>query len=127
MPRYRSKFEGKIGRKMKACKYEPENLIQHYTMEGTYLPDFVPKFDESILIEVKGFFRTRQEANKYLAVRESNPGIEIVFIFGDPKTPMPNSRKRRDGSKFSMAEWADKNEFRWYTYDTIPKEWCRKC
>ena len=127
MPNYRSKFEGKIGRKMKGCKYEPQESIKNYTLKGTYLPDFVPKDDEDILIEVKGFFRSKQEANKYLAVREDNPGVEIVFIFGDPKTPMPNSRKRRDGTRYSMSEWADKNEIRWYTYDTIPKEWCKKC
>lgn len=127
MPNYRSKFERKIGRRMKACAYEPEESVQEYTLSGKYLPDFVPKFDDSILIECKGFFRTRQEANKYIAVRECNPDVEVVFIFGDPKTPMPSARKRRDGTKFSMAEWADKNGFRHYTYDTIPKEWCRKC
>lgn len=126
MPRYRSKFEGRLGRKMKGCDYEPEDLIQEYTMEGTYLPDFVPKADDSILIEAKGFFRTRQEASKYIAVQKCNPDIEVVFIFGDPKTPMPNSRKRRNGTRYSMAEWADKNGFRWFTYDTLPKEWCKK-
>jgi len=36
---------------------------------------------------------------------------------------MPFAQKRKDGSKRSHAEWADKNNFKWYTSDTLPENW----
>ena len=122
----RSKFEVQLSKLLKDCWYEPKDFIKEYTMSSTYLPDFVPKSNPNILIEAKGAFRTRQEAAKYLAVRECNPDIEIVFVFMNPRTPMPQATKRRDGTKFSMAEWADKNGFRWFTLKTLPKEWKKR-
>jgi hypothetical protein len=123
----RSNFERQLARKLKGCDYEPAEHVKPYTYQSTYLPDFVPKQEPNILIEAKGNFRTRQEASKYIAVRDCHPDIEIVFVFMNPNTPMPNSRKRRDGTRFSMAEWADKNGFLWYTIKTIPKRWCKRC
>jgi hypothetical protein len=32
---------------------------------------------------------------------------------------MPRARRRNDGTKFTMAEWADKNGFRYYTVETV--------
>ena len=122
----RSKFERQLARKLRGCTYEPKEHTKSYTYESTYLPDFVPKDNPNILIEAKGFFKTSQEARKYIAVRDCHPDIEIVFVFMNPNTPMPNSRKRRDGTRYSMAEWADKNGFTYYTIRTLPKEWCRK-
>ena len=29
----------------------------------------------------------------------------------------------KDGSKRSHGEWASKNNFKWYTSDTLPEEW----
>jgi len=122
----RNDFERAVAKKLKNCEYEPKEYIKEYTLKGTYLPDFVPKNEDHILIEAKGRFRTRHEANKYIAVRKDNPGVTVVFIFYDPYKPMPGARKRKDGTRFSMAEWADKNEFDWYTIKTIPTRWCKK-
>ena len=122
----RSKFEVALSRKLKNCLYEPKEHIKEYTTTGTYLPDFVPKNENNVLIEAKGRFRTRQEANKYIAVREGHPGIIVVFVFYDPDKPMPGARKRKDGTRFTMAEWATKNNFDWYTLQTLPARWCRQ-
>jgi hypothetical protein len=32
-------------------------------------------------------------------------------------------RKRADGTKFTMAEWADKNGFTYYTPQSLPNKW----
>lgn len=122
----RSKFEVALAKKLKGCYYEPKEYIQEYFISGTYLPDFVPKNESNILIEAKGRFRTRTESNKYIAVREKNPDITIVFVFYDPSKPMPGARKRKDGTRFSMAEWAEKNNFEYYTIKTLPTRWCKR-
>lgn len=122
----RSKFEARLARKLKGCWYEPEEFIMPYMYEAHYLPDFVPKTEGNILIEAKGRFRSRAEVRKYIAVRDSNPDIELVFVFMEPKTPMPGARKRKDGTRFSMAEWADRNNFRWFTEKNLPTRWCKR-
>lgn len=121
---YRSKFEVSVSKKLKKCRYEPFEVP--YTWEAKYTPDFVPKNDENILIEVKGRFRTSAEARKYIAVKKCNPEKEVVFIFMNPKIPMPGARKRKDGTKMSHAEWAKKYGFRYYTLGTLPEEWTKK-
>lgn len=122
----RSKFEVELSKKLKGCWYEHKGYIQSYCIPGEYLPDFVPKNEDNVLIEAKGRFRTRTEAKKYISVRDGNPEISVVFVFYDPDKPMPGARERADGTRFSMAEWADKNNFEWYTIKTLPKRWCKK-
>ena len=122
----RSKFEVELSKKLKGCWYEPKDYIQSYRIPGEYLPDFVPKNEDNVLIEAKGRFRTRTEAKKYISVRDDNPEISVVFVFYDPDKPMPGARERADGTRFSMAEWADKNNFEWYTIKTLPKRWCKR-
>ena len=36
---------------------------------------------------------------------------------------MPNSKRRKDGTKRTHAEWADVNKFRWFSEETLPDEW----
>ena len=77
-----------------------------------------------ILIEAKGRFWDHAEYNKYVWIRKTlAPNTELVFIFADPNLPMPFAQKRKDGSKRSHGEWASKNNFKWYTSDTLPEEW----
>ena len=99
---------------LKACEYHTDAV--EYTQTKMYEPDFrVGDF----LIEAKGRFRDSEEARKYVDIRRSLVFQELVFIFYDPNTPMPRARRRKDGTKFTMAEWADKNSFRYYTVTTI--------
>jgi len=51
---------------------------------------------------------------------------ELVFIFQNPRTPMPGARRRADGTKYTMQEWAEKQGFTWYTLETCPAGWSKK-
>lgn len=99
---------------LKNCEYH--NGTIGYTQTKLYEPDFIWG---TYLIEAKGRFRDSEEARKYLDIRKSLIFEELVFLFYDPKTPMPRARRRKDGTKFTMSEWADKNGFRYYTVETI--------
>lgn len=94
-----------------------------------YNPDFIyinPKGFKT-LIEAKGRFRTSAEARKYIDVRAGLPkDTELVFVFYNPNTPMPNARKRADGTKLTHAGWAEKNGFRYFTTENIPANWSKK-
>ena len=123
--RFDSKFEEEVYKALN-CEYHPSDRIQ-YKIPKTYEPDFVYRCNGwRILIEVKGRFRTSEEARKYVYVAEKLTSKEkLVFLFQRPTTPMPGSRKRKDGTRYTMAEWADKKGFKWYTIDTVPKGWRR--
>ena len=117
---YDSKFEYDLHKgPLKGVKYHTDKVS--YTSEHTYEPDFVYKH---YLIEAKGRFRTRDEATKYIWIKRSLVFEELVFIFQNPKTPMPGAVRRKDGTKQSMAEWANKNGLKWYTKDTIKELLC---
>jgi len=101
-------------------EHHPEKL--HYHIDHSYEPDFVHPEEPNLLIEVKGRFRDSSEASKYLWIQKCNPDYEIIFIFENPNTPMPFSKRRKDGTKLSHGEWATKNGFRWYTKETWENE-----
>ena len=91
----------------------------------TYYPDFIYHDNKNtIYIEAKGRFRDRQEARKYVDIAQGlGKHDELVFIFYNPKTPMPGARRRKDGTKLSHGEWADKQGFRHFTEFDVPFSW----
>ncbi len=92
-----------------------------YVVEHKYEPDFVK---DKILIEAKGRFWDHAEYSKYIWIRKSLPDtMELIFLFQKPYAPMPGAKKRKNGTKRTHAEWAESNNFKWYTEDTLPKEW----
>ena len=84
-----------------------------YTIPHNYTPDFV---FGNVLIETKGRFRDSAEASKYKHVRDAlkGTGKELVFIFYKASTPMPFAKKRKDGTKQTHGEWAERNGFRYF-------------
>lgn len=125
---YDSWFEYELHQKqLKGCDFHTQKV--QYTQIKTYCPDFIfydPK-GWTYLIETKGRFRDSAEARKYIDVRNSlDPFTELVFVFYNPKTPMPNARKRKDGTKLTHGDWADKNQFTYYTADDIPELWSKR-
>ena len=96
-----------------------------YVIEHKYEPDFTKTINcVEYLLEAKGRFWDYNEYNKYVWIRKSlKPNQELVFLFSSPSSPMPQAKRRKDGSKRSHAEWAEKNKFRWYSEHTLPKEW----
>lgn len=126
-----SKWEAKLVEGvMKECLYHPRPL--KYTKpatEHTYHPDFATQtLTGCVIVEAKGRFREAAEMKKYIHIRTmlensgtmiDSTGLELVFLFMKPNTPLPNAKKRKDGTKRTHAEWAEKNNFRWFTEDTI--------
>lgn len=119
---YRSRLEERLGKGvLKNLEYETLSLP--YTQEKFYKPDFINK-DKGILFEAKGYFRTSQEAAKYVAFASQHPEWTLVFIFSDPNKPLPWAKKRTtDGKRMSHGEWADKNGFKFCTEHSVRKDW----
>ena len=91
-----------------------------YIIKKKYEPDFVKG---NIILEAKGRFWDHAEYSKYVWIRESLPDtMELVFLFQKPFSPMPGATKRKDGTKRTHAEWAEANNFKWYTEETLPEE-----
>ena len=140
-----SKWEDKLrAGVLKGIPFHSAKIL--YTIDHKYQPDFAPRHGR-ILIEAKGRFRERSEASKYIWVREALETCphcdlkvhaiehedhlvcgacekdfqvtELVFLFMKPEQPMPHAKTRRDGTKRTHAEWAEKNGFRWFTEQTI--------
>lgn len=107
---------------LSSCEWKPNKIL--YTIKKHYHPDCVY---EDTIIEVKGRFRTSDEAAKYVWLRKSLPkDKELVFVFSSPNCKMPNARKRKDGTFLTHSEWADKNDFIWYDKNHLPTPWGKK-
>ena len=122
--KYDSKFEKEVHEIMQGCEYHPKERLL-YIVPKQYEPDFVYKSrGKTWYIEAKGRFRTSEEARKYVIIAETlSPKEELVFLFQRANTPMPGSKRRKDGTRYTMQEWAEKHGFRWYTLNTIPSGW----
>jgi hypothetical protein len=95
-----------------------------YSIDHIYNPDFTYQNSVKGLItyvEAKGRFLDISEASKYIWIRQylSKNHEELIFLFYNPETPMPNAKKRKDGTKRTHREWAEKNNFKWFTEHTI--------
>lgn len=124
---YDSWFEHDLHKQqLKACKFHSCKLA--YIQKKTYEPDFIYHDGKKVIyIEAKGRFRTSGEARKYVDVKAGlKKNEELVFIFSDPRKPMPNAKSRKDGTKRTHGDWADHHQFVHYTRDTTPPEWGAK-
>jgi len=96
-----------------------------YIVEHTYNPDFIRVVNgRKILLESKGRFWDHAEYSKYIWITKVLPeDTELVFLFASPFAPMPQARRRKNGTKLSHSEWADKNKILWFSEKTFPEEW----
>ena len=122
---YDSWLEWDLAQELKGCQYHP--CAVPYVQHRHYHPDFTYKEgDITYYIEAKGRFRDKPEARKYVDVKKAlNTEEELVFVFQNPDNRMPDAKRRKDGTFYCMRDWAERNEFKWYTPKTIPEEW--KC
>lgn len=117
-PRFRSGFEETIWDAAGAeeqLEYEPEYIP--YVMKGAYLPDYRIKSNR-IIVEAKGYLDAAA-CKKMLAVKQSNPHLDIRFVF------MNANGKRNKRAKLRNWEWAEKHGFPWCE-GTIPEEWLKE-
>ena len=84
--------------------YEPFDIP--YTTHRKYKPAFVHP-PTGKLIECKGFFR-QGDTLKYKAIRDCSDK-ELIFVLSDP------FKKVRKGAKITMAQWCDKEGFKYFT------------
>ena len=96
-----------------------------YTIDHNYHPDFLRVIEgKKILLEAKGRFWDYAEFSKYIWISKTLPqDTELVFLFANPSAPMPQAKRRKDGTKRSHGEWASANNFRWFSEDSIPDTW----
>jgi len=106
-------------------KWEHHVEKVNYVIKHKYEPDFVKIVNnKTILLEAKGRFWDFAEYSKYIWVKKVLPSnIELVFLFANPSAPMPQAKRRKDGTKRSHGEWASANGFKWYSEDSLPDEW----
>lgn len=120
---YKSKFEQDVARAFKQAgiKFEYEPLVVGFTQpakERKYTPDFRAKTRKGVLlVETKGRL-TRQDRQKLIWVRESNPKLKVILLFMNSSVPI------QKGSPTSYGDWAKKNGFEYYDFRFgLPKEW----
>ena len=121
---YDSRWEYEIHQSfLKSWQHHKEYI--DYVVEHKYEPDFIKVINgQTILLEAKGRFWDYAEHSKYIHIREALPkDYELVFLFQKPFSPMPGAKMRKDKTKRTHAEWAETNNFTWYSEDTLPKEW----
>jgi len=123
MPNFKSRLEEQHDkelaalrrrRKIKRYAYEPEKLP--YVIHHSYIPDFQVQTNsgDNFFIESKGYFRPG-DRQKLLAVRRSNPDVDIRIVFSQDNF-------LRKGSKTRYSDWAQKHGFL-FAVGGIPKEW----
>lgn len=81
----------------------------------TYTPDF---HVGDIFLEVKGRF-TATDRGKMLAVKASNPTVDIRLIFALDNKLQKNSETR-------YSDWAEKHGFKYHVGRQVPQEWLSK-
>lgn len=122
---YRNKFEERTGKFLddRAVEFLYEKERLRYTVEGTYLPDFVIRTPggKTIYIETKGNGRSfdGQSRRKLRAVKEQHPDKDIRIVFYTDGKCGP---KRKDGTFMRQSDWATKYGFP-YAIKEIPDEW----
>lgn len=125
MNKYRNKFEEKTGNGLtqKGIQFGYETEKLDYVLTGRYIPDFIitRKDGHKIYIESKGGGRSFDAGarRKMVAVRGQHPDKDIRLLFYADGLFGP---KRKDGSRMSQMQWAEKNGFTAAVKD-VPEEW----
>tara|TARA_R100000781_G_scaffold7624_1_gene7288 strand:- start:688 stop:1059 length:372 start_codon:yes stop_codon:yes gene_type:complete len=114
--KFRSKLEENIANLLDGLGvsygYESEKL--DYTIEHNYTPDFVlPNYT---YLEAKGYW-SPADRRKILSVKKDNPDIDLRMVFQSPYNKI--SKK----SKTTYAQWCEKHDIPWSSYQNIPIDW----
>ena len=114
--KFRSKLEENIATLLDGLgvsfEYESEKL--GYTIEHSYTPDFVlPNYT---YLEAKGYW-SPADRRKILSVKKDNPDIDLRMVFQSPYNKI--SKK----SKTTYAQWCDRHDIPWTSYQNIPIDW----
>ena len=97
-------------------QYEPDKMA--YYVERHYIPDLSVG---TMIVELKGYLR-QDSQRKMKAIKAQYPDLDVRFVFQKASATIQGAKKRKDGSKMTCGEWADRQGFVW-AEGTIPKEW----
>ena len=114
--KFRSQLEENIAKLLDGLgvsfEYESEKL--GYTIEHSYTPDFVlPNYT---YLEAKGYW-SPADRRKILNVKKANPEIDLRMVFQSPYN------KINKKSKTTYAQWCEKHDIPWSSYQNIPIDW----
>ena len=95
-------------------KYEYESTKVPYIIQHIYTPDFL--LPNGIYLETKGFWEPA-DRRKIKNVKEQHPELDLRMVFQNPFNKI--SKK----SKTTYAQWCDKHDIKWTSFQNIPIEW----
>lgn len=116
----RSTLEERVQRNLdkRGVAYEYEPCKLPYVVERNYVPDL--RIGD-MFIEIKGYFR--QDAQRKMRnMKEQHPELDIRFLFQKNNSTVQGAKRRKDGTKMTCAEWAERHGFI-YAEGIIPDEW----
>ena len=97
-------------------QYEPDKMA--YYVERHYIPDLAVG---NMIVDLKGYLR-QDSQRKMKSIKAQYPDLDIRFVFQKASSTIQGAKKRKDGSKMTCGEWADRQGFVW-AEGTIPEEW----
>lgn len=116
---YRSKSEVTVSKLIQELAgkngkvlYEKVALPFSYTVNKTYIPDFVIP-NKAMFIEVKGLF-SQEDRTKMLLVKEAYPHLDIRMVFDKPQNKLSRT------SKGTYASWCERNGFPYCSKTEFP-------
>ena len=131
-PKYRSQLERRVCNNLRnrRVKYDYEPYKISYTTEvkpaycancghkvvlkeRSYTPDVV--LSNGIIIEIKGKF-TGENRTKMLAIRASNPGLDIRMLFQSD-----NWLTKKKSMRYS--DWCERHGFIYHVGEQVPSDW----
>ena len=128
---FRSKLEENVADLLQGLgvSYEYESTKVPYIIRHNYTPDFV--LASGIFLETKGYWDA-DDRRKILAVKKSNPELDIRMVFQAPYNRISKKSKTTyaqwcnkisKGSKTTYAKWCDKHNIPWTSFTEIPIDW----
>ena len=98
-------------------EFEPHSLT--YSVTRDYIPDLLIG---EMYIEIKGYFR-QDAQRKMRAVKKQHPEKDIRFLFQRADATIQGAKKRKDGTKMTCREWAERYGFQYAQGEEIPEQW----
>ena len=114
--KFRSKLEEKVADLLSHLdvKYEYETKKIPYVIQHNYTPDFI--LPNSVILECKGYWEPA-DRRKIKQVKKDNPDLDLRMVFQAPYNTI--SRK----SKTTYAQWCEKLDIPWTSFQNIPLDW----
>ena len=97
--------------------FEPHSLT--YSVTRDYIPDLLIG---EMYVEIKGYFR-QDAQRKMRAVKKQHPEKDIRFLFQRADATIQGAKKRKDGTKMTCREWAERYGFQYAEGEEIPNQW----